>query len=115
MNNKITSENLAKAAALCATIETVSAALVTARAEVAALEAQLAPVQTEYNTILGIVPAVEAVSSKRFDEATCTKISVALKKSWANRKAVAKAAADKAASDAAAPAVADGTAAPAVA
>jgi ABC-type uncharacterized transport system involved in gliding motility auxiliary subunit len=97
MNNNISAENLAKAATLAANIEGLNLQLTEARAVVADLEAKVNPLQTEYDTLMGIDRAKAATrgdgSTGRFNAAHRAAIAAGVKAAWAERKAKAAAAA----------------------
>lgn len=87
----ITSTQLAQAAKLAENIEALTTALSTAEARVSELNAELSPLQSEYNAIMGTTgrKACTSTGTRKFSDEQRARISAGLKAKWAERKAKA--------------------------
>ncbi len=88
--NNFSATTLARAATLAGNLENLNTKLTEARATVDALSAEIAPIQSEYNTLLGVSPKAATRpdgSSGRFTDEQRAAISAGLKASWERRKA----------------------------
>lgn len=86
---KINSVSLAQAATLAGNIEVIEASLNAANETVSKLNAELAPLRAEYNTIMGVSPKTATRpdgSTGRFTQEHRDKISAALKASHEKRR-----------------------------